>query len=201
MGWAPNYVTDGELESFLRIDDTGDNPELALAISSASRAVDRLTRRQFGKTDGAETRTYEAQWDPDEGLWVASIDDLMSVAGLVVTVDGAPLAASDYRLGPRNADKVGRPWVELATATATIPTLGQGRRTIDVTANPWGWTAVPAAIKQGTLLQSSLEFASRNTPFGIAGSPDMGNEMRLLAKLHPTAFNDILSYKRKDMEF
>lgn len=194
-------MTDGELKSFLRIDDTDDDPELAFAIASASRAVDRATHRQFGKTAGAETRTYEVDWDCELGLWVAAIDDLMTSAGLVVTVDGAALAASDYLLLPRNADKKGRPWEELATATATVPTLGRGRRTVDVTANPWGWTAVPAAIKQGTLLQSSLEFASRNAPFGVAGSPDLGNELRLLAKLHPTAYNDILSYRRVEVEF
>jgi hypothetical protein len=188
MAWAPDYATTPEAKDFLRIDDAEDDTFLALAVTAASRSVDRFTHRQFGKTDGSETRTYEVEWDCDEGLWVASIDDLMTTAGLVVTVDGAPLAASDYRLLPRNADKKGRPWEELGTATATVPTLGGGRRTIDVTANPWGWTSVPAAVTANLLIHMNEVFAAREAPFD--------NELRLLAKLHPVAEVGLRDYRR-----
>ena len=46
----------------------------------------------------------------------------------------------------------------------------------------WGWTAVPAEISMATLIQASRLFARRQSPFGIAGAPDLG-VVRLSARL------------------
>jgi hypothetical protein len=195
MAWAPDYCDVGELRAYRRIDDAVDDTELGLAITAASRAVDRATDRQFGLLAAAEARTYECSWSQRQGLWVAEIDDLMTTAALVVTVSGATVASTAYRLLPRNADKNSRPWTQLAVASATPDPLGSGPPTVDVTAK-YGWTTVPDTIKNATLLQASRLFADRNAPFGVAGSPDMGNEMRLLAKVHPDVEVMLASYRR-----
>ena len=60
----------------------------------------------------------------------------------------------------------------------------------------FGWAAVPATIHNACLLQASRFFADRNMPHGIAGSPDLGNELRLLAKVHPDVEVMVTPYKR-----
>lgn len=44
---------------------------------------------------------------------------------------------------------------------------------------------IPAEIKLACLIQASRLVTRKDAPFGIAGSPDVGSEMRLLAKLDP----------------
>ncbi len=193
MSWAPSYATPAELRSYRRIGDTGDDVELALAVGSASRAIDEATDRQFGKTDTVETRTYEAGWSAAEGLYVVEIDDVHTVTGLVVTVSGA--AVTNYRLWPRNADKRGRPWERLYLRAVTPDPLGCGPGEVTVAAT-FGWAAVPADITNACLLQASRFFADRNMPHGVAGSPELGNEMRLLAKVHPDVEVMVTPYKR-----
>ncbi len=195
MAWAPSYATPAELRSYRRIGDTGDDVELALAVGSASRAIDEATDRQFGKTDTVETRIYDAQWSDAKGLFYIEMDDVHTVTGLVVTVSGAAVSAGNYRLWPRNADKLGRPWERLYLRTVTPDPLGCGLGEVTVAAT-FGWSAVPADITNACLLQASRFFADRNMPHGIAGSPDLGNEMRLLAKVHPDVEVMLEPYKR-----
>lgn len=195
MAWAPSYVTPGDLRSYRRIGDTGDDIELALAISSASRAIDEATDRQFGKTDTVETRRYRAGWSDERCLYYVEIDDVQTLTGLVVTVSGAAVASDKYELWPDNADKDGRPWERLYLAAVTPPSIGRGLGYVTVAAT-FGWTAVPDDIKNATLLQASKFFADRNMPHGIAGSPELGNEMRLLAKVHPDVEVMVTPFKR-----
>ena len=56
-----------------------------------------------------------------------------------------------------------------------------------MTSAKWGWSAVPAAAHSATLLQMARIIKRRDAPFGVAGSPDMGNELRLLAQMDPDA--------------
>lgn len=193
MAWSPDYVSVGDLRSYRRLGDAGDDIELALAITSASRAIDETTGRQFGKTDTVETRTFEAGWSDEHGLYVVEIDDVHTATGLVVTVSGA--AVTNYRLWPRNAAQQGRPWERLYLRSVTPDPLGCGLGEVTVAAT-FGWTATPTTIKNACLLQASRLFADRNAPFGVAGSPDMGNEMRLLAKVHPDVEVMVEPYKR-----
>ena len=49
----------------------------------------------------------------------------------------------------------------------------------------WGWPAVPTSVKVATLLQASRFAIRRDSPYGIAGSPSEGSELRLLAAVDP----------------
>lgn len=195
MAWQPDYITSGDLKSYGRIGDAVDDPEIAVAITAASRAIDHACNRQFGATATTEERTYEVEWSPTRALWVADVDDVDTTTGLVVTVSGA--AVTDYTLWPRDADKRGRPWTRLLTPTSTPSTLatGGGPPTIAVTAT-WGWAAVPDTIRQATLVQAARFLKRRESPFGIAGSPDLGNEMRLLARVDPDVAVMVQAYRR-----
>src|SRR5687768_13557694 len=87
MAWAPNYVMTPELADYLRISDADDDTQLALAITAASRAVDRHTNRQFGLVAAVEERFYTATWDRRRRRMVVEIDDLMTTTGLLVDYD------------------------------------------------------------------------------------------------------------------
>lgn len=203
MAWAPNYCATTDLADYARIPDTDDDVQLGLAISAASRSIDRHCRRQFGKVAAAEDRYYTPRWSRTLGRWVVPIDDLMDTTGVVVKLDTAgdgtyatTITSGTYQLRPRNAAVEGRPWTELAfldTAAAT-PTGVDSEALVTA---PWGWSAFPDTIVQACLLQSSRFFARRGAPFGIAGSPDTGSEMRLLAKVDPDVAVSLEDYRKK----
>lgn len=183
MAWAPDYVTTAEARAYVtRHADTVDDTELALAVTAASRAVDRHTNRQFGVVSAAVERSYTARWDRRRCRWVVDIDDLMTTTGLTVTVGAGTITA--YTLEDVNAAADGRPWTRMVVDadSSVTPTNAENDVTIDAL---WGWTAVPTPVEQATLLQTSRLFVRRNAPFGIAGSPDSGSEMRLLARVDP----------------
>jgi hypothetical protein len=191
--WRPDYATLAELKHFIGpgITGTAEDAELTLALSAASRAIDHATGRQFGVLSAVAIRYYA----PSDGFTAAGrsvvlIDDLMSVAGLAIRVDGAgdgsystTLTGTDYQLYPWNAAADGRPWTALIGA-GEGGTWPRRERALEVTAK-WGWTAVPAEVKQACLLQASRLLMRKNSPFGVAGSPEMGSELRLLSKLDP----------------
>lgn len=178
MAWSPDYVTTAELKAYLRIGDSADDTQLALAIAAASRAIDSHTRRQFGSVT-AEERLYTPGWDRHRRRWVVEIDDLMTAASLVEVADEVLVT---YTLEPRNAAAKGRPWTHLVVdRDSTVVPCGDEYE-MAVTA-AWGWTAVPSAIKQACLLQAARFHARRDSPYGVAGSPDLGSELRLLSKV------------------
>jgi hypothetical protein len=199
MAWAPDYATTAEARAYItRNAETVDDTEIALAITAASRAADTYCGRQFGLVS-AEERFYTPEWDRRRRRWVIKIDDLMSTAGSdfqLQDADGNDVGAiDDYILEPRNAAAKGRPWTHLVVKpTSTyIPTGIEYEAAFTA---PWGWTSVPTPVKQGTLLQTSRFFARRNSPYGIAGSPDDGSEMRLLARVDPDVAVILSPYRR-----
>lgn len=201
MAWAPDYITAAELSGFLRIPDHDDDVQLGLAITAASRAIDRYTRRQFGSAATPEARFYTAHYDWGRDRWTVPMDDLMTAAGLTVAFDSvsdgtysSPVTA--YSPRPANAAVKSRPWTQLAILSTT-PVLTAFEAGVKVTAT-WGWTAVPAAVKQACLLQASRIHARRDSPYGVAGSPTDGTELRLLARVDPDVEVALSDYRRRD---
>lgn len=182
MTWAPDYVTLSELKSYVRVDDAVDDAELALAITAASRAVDLCTGRQFGKVAAPEARYYPVVYDRHRRRWVAQIDDLQTITGL-------ELDPTDYVLEPRNAVAKGLAWTRLSFGSDPGDDL--------LVTAPWGWTAVPVPVKFATSLQASRFAARRDSPYGVAGSPDQGNELRLLERVDPDVAVGLKYYARK----
>jgi len=193
MAWAPDYVTDVELKAYLRISDTGDDAELAVVATASSRAIDLHTNRQFGKVAAAEQRLYTARYDHERCRWVIDIDDLMTTTDLVILVGG--VALTDYVKEPVNAAAKGRPWTRLVVDkdSAVVPT---GEEYEVAGTAIWGWTAVPNSVKLAARLQASRFHSRRDSPYGIAGSPDAGSEMRLLSRVDPDVGVSLRSFVR-----
>lgn len=192
MPWAPDYATAEELRTYARIEDLDDDVQLALALTDASRAVDEACNRQFGLVAAAEERLYRPWPDYSRGFWCVEVDDFQTTVGLVVSVDGTAVATFDKE--PRNADKKGRPWYRIVF-TADSEAQPSSCTDVSVTAR-WGWTAVPQPIKLATMLQALRFHTDRDAPFGVAGSPDQGSEMRLLAKVHPDVKVSLANFMR-----
>jgi hypothetical protein len=182
VAWEPDYVSAAELKAWERIDDAVDDTQLALIVTAASRAVDRHTHRQFGVVAAAEERRYTAVWDRRRCRWLIEIDDLMSTTGLTFTTEAGQIGT--YDLEPINAAQKGRPWerVVIHPDSAVKPTSEQHGVTGD---GLWGWSTVPATVKLASRLQSARFVARRDSPYGIAGSPELGSELRLLARVDP----------------
>lgn len=202
MAWAPAYITDTELKDFVRIDDAIDDAEVASAIEAASRAVDNAAdpdgMRQFGKVAAPEERRYTARWRPRRGRWVVEIDDLMSTSGVVVSVPAGTI--TQYTLTPVNAAKKSRPWTHLVIDPAS-PVRPTGEEFEVAMTAPWGWSATPGTVKAAVKLQASRFLARRDSPYGIAGSPDQGSELRLLARVDPDVAVILAPYVRKGFVF
>ncbi|GAA2855362.1 hypothetical protein GCM10010472_10820 [Pseudonocardia halophobica] len=215
MAWNPDYCTVGELCDYLRVGDTADDGQIALAISAASRAVDNTCRRQFGIDDVAKPRVYTARVD-EHGRHVVDVDDTMYVPGdgtyppsyppffpstgtvpIVVAADfagdgGFATTITSWSWGPSNAPMSGRPWTQLVSRQA-LPLRPDAVR---ITSR-WGWTEFPEAIRQATLMQAARFHARRDAPFGVAGSPETGSELRLLAKVDPDVAVLLQPFTRK----
>lgn len=182
MAWKPDYVdvagAGDDIQAFLRIDDSADDYWLGLSVAAASRALDRHCRRQFGRTDDVEERRYQIRYNRGKGVWVADVDDLMSTADL--TLNGQAVASPE--LYPLNAAAELKPWTQLVIPDDVR--LSLDRPFVDI-AEHWGWLAVPDTAEMATAIQAGRFAKRRDALFGVAGSPDAGSELRLLARLDP----------------
>lgn len=200
MPWAPDYATLAELKSDLRVPDTADDAELAFAITAASRAIDQVTNRQFGQVSPAQARVYSARWDRSWCRWVIDTDDISSTTGLLVATDDDDdqvfdQSITDFRLDPPNAEDEGEPYQRIVVNRDSAITPTRARATVQVTAL-WGWAAVPDTITAATIRQAARFFYRREAPFGVAGSPSMGSEIRLLSQVDPDVAVMVRPYKR-----
>lgn len=182
MAWKPDYLTVEEYKAYPRVDDDVDDDELASAITAASRAIDVHCNRQFGQV-APEARVYKAWYNVDRCRWAVSIDDLQTTVGLVVTVSG--VTVTDYTLEPRNAVADGKAWTSLVLGRNAEAQPSWADECEVAAIGPWGWSAFPGAVVQAAKLQTSRLAARRDSPFGVAGSPQTGSELRLLARLDP----------------
>lgn len=205
-----DYCTSADLKAFMRIADTVDDTQIALAVTAASRMIDQAAGRSFGQEDPATARYYDTltdtTWHPPgtldtfAGRWALEVDDISTTTSLVVKVDQGDDGVfettltinTDFRLWPWNAAADGRPYERIILISGgSFPSM---LRTVEVTAK-WGWSAVPSAIKNAALIQAqTILKGGRESPLGIAGSPDFGNELRLQTKLHPVAAEAVRPY-------
>jgi hypothetical protein len=172
-----------ELKASLNITDSVDDTALEAAITAASRMIDDYTERFFyvnGSVGSPVTRYYTAL-DP----YTINVDDITTVSEIATDDNfdftyGTVFTTTDFMVEPINNPIKGFPYNRLlAIGSYIFPyQLPQAVRVKGV----WGFTAVPAEVNMATLIQSSRLFGRRQSPFGIAGSPEMGT-VRLYSRL------------------
>jgi hypothetical protein len=193
--WQPDYLTVANVKAYLRVTDTVDDVQLASWVTAASRAIDRACNRQFGLVAAPVARTYRRApfYDNTTGLFVLEIDDVMTTTGM--TVNGIAYASSGAVLLPDNAPADGLPWTRIGFLSwPVLPTPGSPISNVLVA--PWGWSAVPAQVPAACELQVARWNFRRDAPAGVAGSPDQGSEIRLLAKLDPDVATTLAGLSR-----
>jgi hypothetical protein len=197
---ADSYATLSELKDRLGITDTTDDARLTNALATASRGIEKCTHRQFNDAGSVSARVFE----PDDTR-CAQVDDFSTTTGLVVETDpafskayGTVWTTSDYLLKPLNNIVDGEPgwpyWRIDAISGLYFPipcSLGN-TATVRVTAR-WGWTAVPAGVKEACLVVAEETAKLKDAPFGVAGYGEYG---AVRVRENPLAFAMIAKYVR-----
>lgn len=172
MAITNGYATLDELKARLSIElgDDTDDAVLEAVIESASRAVDGLCGRSF-YAQAAQTRYYTVEdWD------CIQTDDLVSVTTIKTDEDGDRVyettwAATDFELDP----VTGPPYTRIYVTPTGSYGFPWGRRTVQIVGT-FGWSSVPDAINEATLLLAARHFKRKDSPLGIqVGKPEFGN--------------------------
>lgn len=197
MALGDSYATLAELKARLRISDTNDDTRLTEALSAASRGIEHCTDRQFN-TAGV---TASARLYYPETRALAYVDDFSTTQDLVIEVDTAGSGSyttewttADYQLEPLNGIEDGQsgwPYYRLrAVGSRYFPC--NSRASLQVTAR-WGWAAIPAGVKEATLILAEDIAKLRDAPFGVGGYGEYG---RIKARENPHVWTRIAAYRR-----
>jgi hypothetical protein len=153
--------------------------ELENCIEAASRAIDSYCKRRIYAA--AETRYYSPRL-PD---WL-EVDDLLTVTTLKTDEDGdrtyeTTWAVTDYDLMPTNAALRGRPYTMIQTTPNGNYSFPVGVKSVQI-AGSFGYAGTtPDAVNEACLLLSTRLFKRKDAPFGIMGSPELGELRNLRA--------------------
>lgn len=196
MPWKPDYLLLSEAKSYLRIADTVDDAELAVAITAVSRLIDTACNRQFGVLAAPAARTYGRAplLNQETGLWELEVDDVQTTTGMLI--NGTAFATAGATMLPYAAPADGLPWTRIGVPSWPIYSY-PGAPVTNVITALWGWTAVPGAVPMAARLQLNRLGFRRDAPAGVAGSPDQGSEIRMLAKLDPDALKLLGTVRRR----
>lgn len=191
MALYPDYVTSAQLKAQLRIADATDDAAVAIAVTAASRAIDKACNRQFGS--GTGTRYYRYEGLCVDGRPAVAVFDLASNGGLVVKLDQGEdgtyeitlVEGTDFDLWPYLAAADGKPYTHLVFKRGAQAFPAGFPRELQVASTALGWGAVPTTVVQACLVQGARFFVRRDSSYGVAGSPETGTELRLLDRLDP----------------
>ncbi len=194
MAITNGYTTLAVLKSSMRIpaDDTMDDALLETAIESASRQIDGHCERVF--YSGTATRVYT----PNDNF-VTETDDIVSITSLMTTSDGSGFdttwTATDYQLEPLNGVAGGlvSPATQIRAVGNYIFTVIGKEATVQVTGT-FGWSSVPVAIKQATLILAQRQFKRYDSPLGVAGFGDIG--VVRVSRIDPDVASLIAPFRR-----
>jgi hypothetical protein len=140
---------------------------------------------------------------PSDDDWVA-IDDAVSISSIAVstllnkTFDQT-WSTNDYQLEPLNGvvdGLTGWPITRIrAVGVYEFPYDEDDEiATVQVT-GVWGWSAVPIAVKQATIIQAMRIFKRLDSPLGVISSPDTGY-FRVSSRIDPDVAMLLNSYRK-----
>lgn len=196
------YTSVDELADYLKTSNVTVNDSfLALAVESASRAIDDFCSRRFYADATATARTF-APLD----AYCLRVDDFFTTTGLVVKTDTSDngtfdttWSVSDYELEPLNGLMRGTPWPYTsirAVDSETFPTAGLRSGSAEVTAR-WGWSATPAKVQQATLIKAGRIFLRKQSVTGVQDGFGEFGAIRITRAADPDVA-DLLGEFRRD---
>jgi hypothetical protein len=180
MAMTNPYASLSEVKAAARIADNLDDALLELSIEASSREIDGATERFF-YSSGTATRTYIPQ-----DLYLVETDDIVSVTHIKTDTTGDGVftetwGSADYQLEPLNgiAGGIVTPFTRVrAVGDKLWPVyeprdINAGQASIEIR-GVFGFSAVPIAIKQATILMALRQFKRYDSPLGAAGFGDLG---------------------------
>jgi hypothetical protein len=187
MSITNGYCTLEDARAAMSIDDLNDDARIEAIITAVSRKIDIFTRRRFWTTSSDEARYYTPL--NAESVYT---DDIISVASIATDSDGSGSFATawvstDYRLSPYNASADGVPYTEIQVTRNGSKWFPVIERSVKVTGkfgvistSPW-----QDVVREACLLQVHKTFKRKDSPFGVAGSNELGQLQMLKSKLDP----------------
>ena len=187
------YATLTQVKAAIGIADGFDDSLLEMAIESASRQIDSYTERYFYNA-GTAVKIFA----PIDN-YVCPTEDFITLSKVETSEDGVTFdtewASDDWQQEPLNGRAGG-----LVTSFTQIRAVKDyyfpyvnGEATVRITGT-WGWSAVPIAITQATVILASRIFKRLDSPLGII-SGELGS-MRIGFRLDPDVQHLIDPYRR-----
>ena len=185
MAITNGYCTLNDVKSALNLEDAVENSAIELAIATASRQIDDYCGRffYFDGTQGAPATRYYTPTD----WWELPVDDFTAITEIATDDQFNQTyttiwATTDRVFEPVNNPSRGWPMNRIVGVDSYFfpRFIPQSVRVKGV----FGWSAVPYEVKTAAKIQASRLFLRNQSPFGIAGSTDIGT-VRLSSKLDP----------------
>lgn len=183
---ANEYATVNELKATLELSGQSfADDDITLALTAASRAVDRHTRRRFWVDADADQVRYYTPADAAHLL----IDDLVTLTALAGddagdgTFTESWTLNTDFVLEPLNAAADGEPYTAIRVHHNGSRYFRPGHvRSVRVTGK-FGWAVVPDEVKQATkIVAAKLVKRAREAPFGVVGFGMDGAAVRIVGQ-------------------
>ncbi len=191
-----SYATVNELKTYVGIADNLDDDQAEQALATVSRAIEQWCSRQFNDAGSVSARVYFGQCSG-----YVDVDDFSTTTGLAVATDAGEdgtydttWLTTDFYAEPINGVVMGvpgHPYTRVRSTRRWFP-VGTVSPTVQVTAR-WGWPAVPAGVKQATLILGAEVMKLREAPFGVAGFGDFG-PVRI--RENPVAMRYLAPYRK-----
>ncbi len=193
MAVTNGYASLLQIKSAIGISDGIDDPMLEMAIESASRQIDSYTERYFYNA-GTATKIFAPL---DE--WVCPTEDFITLTQVQTSEDGeswdTTWTTDDWQAEPLNGRAGGlvTSYTQIRAVEDYLFPYRQGEATVRLTGT-WGWSAVPIAITQATVILASRIFKRLDSPLGII-SGELGS-MRVGFRLDPDVQHLIEPYRK-----
>ena len=206
---ADQYVDKDDVKNRIGLSGSGQDDNIDNAINGASRQIDAICGRYFYQDATARVQYYSATND-----YFLITDDISTTTGLIVeldttddgTYDKTLTLETDFTLKPYNP-KINRIqdgttfyWphneIEILATRSSERFDRLIQKNVKVTAK-FGWSSIPDAVKEATLIQATRLWKRKDTPFNVYGNEQTGT-IELFNKMDPDAKELIKGYiKRK----
>ena len=194
------YTTLADVRNSLQIEDSIDDAEIEAAILAASRMIDDYCQRFFyqeGSLAFPATRYYTAV-----SPWYVETDDIVQITELACDPDFDQSYAQiwntttpplDVMYEPVNNPQKGWPYTRvLAIGSYVFPYFFP--QTVRIS-GIFGFPEVPYEVQLACKLQAARLFIRKQSPFGIAGSVELGT-VRLNSRLDPDVEMLLKTFRR-----
>ena len=164
-----DYAQAQDVADHLALTGSGPAASLAVALAAAHDAVHDYCGWRFDLTAATYVFPVRDQVDLDLGGL-----PLAQASGITITEDtndsgtySASVPGASVVHLPHNRVKFGVAWpiTTLRRVNGLWPTSSRGRATVQI-AGTFGWPAVPAAVKQATIIAAAWVWASKASPTG-----------------------------------